>query len=106
MGGQVVRGATEADVAAAFVMRAGGRFFVIVFGQGRHLIKPGTCEERFGLRVTLNSVDPKSLRAVDVSTLEANPFHGTRQASREATLGEFGINLDQDILRAAVSIRY
>jgi uncharacterized protein (TIGR04141 family) len=90
----------RASVSAAFVTRAGGRFFVLVFGQGRHLIKSGTCEERFGLRVTLNSVDPKSLRAVDVSTLEANPFHGTRQASREATLGEFGINLDQDILRA------
>lgn len=90
----------RASVAAAFVTRAGGRFFVIVFGQGRHLIKPGACEERFGLRVTLNCVDPKSLRAVDVSTLDANPFHGTRQASREATLGEFGINLDQDILRA------
>jgi uncharacterized protein (TIGR04141 family) len=90
----------RASVAAAFVTRAGGRFFVVVFGQGRHLIKPGACEERFGLRVTLNCVDPKSLRAVDVSTLEANPFHGTRQASREATLGEFGINLDQDILRA------
>jgi uncharacterized protein (TIGR04141 family) len=90
----------RSSVAAAFLTRAGGRFFVVVFGQGRHLIKSGVCEERFGLRVTLNSVDPKSLRAVDVSTLEANPFHGTRQASREATLGEFGINLDQDILRA------
>lgn len=90
----------RSSVAAAFVTRAGGRFFVVVFGQGRHLIRSGACEERFGLRVTLNSVDPNSLRAVDVSTLEANPFHGTRQASREATLGEFGINLDQDILRA------
>jgi uncharacterized protein (TIGR04141 family) len=90
----------RASVAAAFVTRTSGRFFVVVFGQGRHLIKSGACEERFGLRVTLNSVDPKSLRAVDVSTLEANPFHGTRQASREASLGEFGINLDQDILRA------
>jgi uncharacterized protein (TIGR04141 family) len=90
----------RSSVAAAFITRAGGRFFVVVFGQGRHLIKSGACEERFGLRVTLNSVDPNSLRAVDVSTLEANPFHGTRQASREATLGEFGINLDQDILRA------
>jgi uncharacterized protein (TIGR04141 family) len=73
----------RASAAAVFVTRAGGRFFIVVFGQGRHLIKPGACEERFGLRVTLNSVDPKSLRAVDVSTLEANPFHGTRQASRE-----------------------
>jgi uncharacterized protein (TIGR04141 family) len=90
----------RASGAAAFVTRTAGRFFVVVFGQGRHLIKSGTCEERLGLRVTLNSVDPKSLRAVDVSTLESNPFHGTRQASREASLGEFGINLDQDILRA------
>lgn len=91
---------SRASVSAAYITRAGGRLFAIVFGQGRHLLKAGTYEERFGLRVTLNSVDPKSLRAVDVSTLDANPFHGTRQASREATLGEFGINLDQDILRA------
>lgn len=91
---------SRASVSAAYITRAGGRLFAIVFGQGRHLLKGGSYEERFGLRVTLNSVDPKSLRAVDVSTLDANPFHGTRQASREATLGEFGINLDQDILRA------
>ena len=93
-------GLRRASVSAAYVTRAGGRLFAIVFGQGRHLLKGGSYEERFGLRVTLNSVDPKSLRAVDVSTLDANPFHGTRQASREAALGEFGINLDQDILRA------
>jgi uncharacterized protein (TIGR04141 family) len=91
---------SRASVSAVYITRAGGRLFGIVFGQGRHLLKGGSYEERFGLRVTLNSVDPKSLRAVDVSTLDANPFHGTRQASREATLGEFGINLDQDILRA------
>lgn len=93
-------GLRRASVSAAYITRAGGRLFAIVFGQGRHLLKGGSYEERFGLRVTLNSVDPKSLRAVDVSTLDANPFHGTRQASREAALGEFGINLDQDILRA------
>lgn len=87
-------------MSAAYITRVGGRLFAIAFGQGRHLLKEGSYEERFGLRVTLNSVDPKSLRAVDVSTLDANPFHGTRQASREAALGEFGINLDQDILRA------
>ena len=93
-------GLRRASVSAAYITRAGGRLFAIVFGQGRHLLQGGSYEERFGLRVTLNSVDPKSLRAVDVSTLDANPFHGTRQASREAALGEFGVNLDQDILRA------
>ena len=91
---------SRASVSAAYITRAGGRLFAIVFGQGRHLLRGGAYEERFGLRVTLNSVDPDSLRAVDVSTLDANPFHGTRQASREAALGEFGVNLDQDILRA------
>jgi uncharacterized protein (TIGR04141 family) len=65
----------RASVAAAFVTLTAGRFFVLVVGKGRHLIKAGACEERFGLRVTLNSVDPKCLHAVDVSTLEANPFH-------------------------------
>jgi uncharacterized protein (TIGR04141 family) len=89
-----------ASVSAVYITRVSGRLFALVFGHGRHLLRPGVCEERFGLRTTLNSVDPKSLRAVDVSSLEANPFHGKRQASREAPLGEFGVNLDQDILRA------
>jgi uncharacterized protein (TIGR04141 family) len=50
------------DAAAAFVTRTSGRFFVIVFGQGRHLIKSGACEDRFGLRVTLNSVQNRGQR--------------------------------------------
>ena len=87
-------------VTAVFLVRAGGRLFALVFGQGRHLLREGSCEERFGLRVTLNSVDPRLLRGVDVSTLESNPFHAKRQASRAAPLGQFGLNLDQDILRA------
>jgi uncharacterized protein (TIGR04141 family) len=88
------------SVSAVFLIRSAGRVFALVFGQGRHLLRPGICEERFGLRVTLNSVDPDELRAVDVSTLESNPFHAKRQASRAAPLGEFGLDLDQDILRA------
>ena len=88
------------SVSAVFLIRSAGRLFALVFGQGRHLLRPGACEERFGLRVTLNSVDPDELRAVDVSTLESNPFHAKRQASRAAPLGEFGLDLDQDILRA------
>lgn len=87
-------------VSAIFLTRAGNRLFALSFGHGRHLLNPGCYEERFGLRVTLNSVDPDMLRAVDVTTLEANPFHGKRQATRAAPLGEFGLNLDQDLLRA------
>ena len=90
----------NASVAAIFLTRAGKRLFALSFGHGRHLLNPNAIEERFGLRVTLNSVDPDLLRAVDITTLEANPFHGKRQAARAAPLGEFGLNLDQDILKA------
>lgn len=90
----------NASVSAILLTRASGRLFALSFGHGRHLLNPGCYEERFGLRVTLNSVDAEQLRAVDITTLEANPFHGKRQAARAAPLGEFGLNLDQDLLRA------
>lgn len=90
----------NASVSAIFITRAAKRLFALSFGHGRYLLNLGCCEARFGLRVTLNSVDPDLLRAVDVTTLEANPFHGKRQAARAAPLGEFGLNLDQDLLRA------
>ncbi len=90
----------NASVSAIYLTKAAGRLFALAFGHGRHLLRAGSFEERFGLRATLNSVHPDFLRSVDVTTLESNPFHAKRQASRASPLGEFGLNLDQDILRA------
>jgi len=88
-----------ASVSAILLIRTAGRLFALSFGHGRHMLSGGCYEERFGLRVTLNSINPDELRAVDVTTLEANPFHAKHQAARAAPLGEFGLNLDQDLLR-------
>jgi uncharacterized protein (TIGR04141 family) len=88
-----------ASVSAAYVTQASSRLFALCFGHGRHLINSAAVEERFGLRVTLNAVDPEQLRAVELTTLEANPIHGKRQPSRAGSLGEFGLNLDQDLMR-------
>ena len=44
------------------------RIFAVVFGHGRHLLNDGVTEERFGLKVVLNSVDPKNLRSIDKTT--------------------------------------
>lgn len=93
------RNIRNASVSAVFLTRASNRLFAITFGHGRHLLDLNAIEERFGLRVTLNSVNPDELRAVDVTTLDANPMHGKRQPSHAAPLGEFGLNLDQDVLR-------
>lgn len=93
------RNVRNASVSAIFLTRASSRLFAIIFGHGRHLLDSNAIEERFGLRATLNSVNPDELRAVDITTLDANPMHGKRQPSHAAPLGEFGLNLDQDVLR-------
>jgi len=91
----------NASNGAALVVEAGGRTFALCFGQGRHLLAPGAWEENFGLRVTLNSVDPKRLRSVDRRTFDAYTSHTRTQTSIEGDVSAFGLNVEQDLLRAA-----
>jgi uncharacterized protein (TIGR04141 family) len=90
----------NANTAALYVTAIGGRTFAVAFGYGRHLLAPGSWEEDFGLRVTLNSVDASRIRSVDRMSLDAIGQHSQIQASREANISEFGLDLDQDLLRA------
>jgi uncharacterized protein (TIGR04141 family) len=85
---------------AAFIVRAGGRLFALTFGQGRHLLKPGVWEERFGLLVTVNAIAPESLRSIDRKTLDENVRHTREQVSRRSSIAAFGLNPEQDLLRA------
>ena len=77
-----------------------GRAFLLAFGQGRHLLEPDSYEERFGLRVTLNSIGADRVRSIDKHTLDTIGRHTRVQASKEATAGEFGLDIEQDLLRA------
>lgn len=76
------------------------RAFLIAFGQGRHLLKTGCYEERFGLKVTLNSIAADHVRSIDKQTLDTLGRHTRVQASKEATASEFGLDIEQDLLRA------
>lgn len=88
------------NVSAVFVTRAAGRTFAITFGAGRHLLRPDTFQEDFGLRTTLNSVSPDRIRTLDRKTLDATGRHAKEQASRNISIIEFGLDIDKDILRA------
>jgi uncharacterized protein (TIGR04141 family) len=57
--------------------------FVIAFGVGRHLLKDGVIEERFGLKVVLNSVGRDSFRSIDKTTLGSVPTAGDILISRD-----------------------
>lgn len=78
-------------------------YFAISFGQGRHLLKEGVVEERFGLRVVLNSVGPQSFRSIDKTTLGAVPKHSKEQMSRDVAPAEFGIDIEQDLVSSVTA---
>ncbi|MGA3117668.1 MAG: TIGR04141 family sporadically distributed protein [Syntrophobacteraceae bacterium] len=90
-------------VSGVFVIEIKGRWFVLAFGQGgRFLIKDDVYEERFGLLCALNSVDPKTFRCVDVQSLDAIQSHTRIQSGLEATPDQFGLDVEQDMLKAIV----
>jgi len=72
--------------------------FAVSFGFGRSLLNEGVIEDRFGLRVVLNAVDPKSLRSIDKTTLGSIPKQSREQMSREGVAANFGIDIEQDLI--------
>lgn len=97
--GQVVN-VHNASSAAIWTVQAGEKAYALSFGYGKSLLRPGTWEEDFGLRVTLNAVDPSRIRSIDRVKFDAISQHSQIQASREANIIEFGLDVEQDILRA------
>jgi uncharacterized protein (TIGR04141 family) len=91
---------TTASASAVLFMGRNERLFALTFGYGRNMLKPGAWEEDFGLKVTLNAVDRTKITTVDRTTLDAIGQHSRIQASREADIQEFGLDLEQDLLRA------
>ncbi len=87
-----------ASSAAIWTVQAGERAYALSFGYGKSLLRPGTWEEDFGLRVTLNAVDPSRIRSIDRVKFDAISQHSQIQASREANIIEFGLDVEhQDI---------
>jgi len=87
-------------VSAVVLIESSGRLFALAFGQGRHILGPDCWEERFGLRVALNSLDPTKIRSVDKQTLDSDGKQARVQSHRETKVTEFGIDIERDLLRA------
>lgn len=91
------------SVSAVLLIEVKSRWFALTFGQrGRFLLKDDVCEERFGLLCALNSVDPKTFRCVDVQSLDAIQSHTRIQSGQETTPDQFGLDVEQDMLKAIV----
>lgn len=88
------------NASALWLIPIGGRLFACAFGYGRMLLDPAVFEEDFGLKVTLNCVDPTKVHSIDRTTLDTISRHSQIQASHLAPIGEFGLDVEQDILQA------
>ena len=89
---------------AVLLLRIDGDVFAFAFGYGRYLIEQSLFIQDFGLRTALNTLDDKSLRSVDLHTLEDQPVQKRSQAARDSEVGVFGIDISRDILRAVTGV--
>lgn len=86
---------TSANVGAVFIVRHLGATFLFSFGSGFHLLKPEAIERDFGLKVTLNSVDPDKLRSLDKASYDHNPLNSRTQSTRDVDI--FNLHLDSEM---------
>lgn len=87
-------------VGAALVIRVHNRIFTLTFGSGHHLLVNDSIERDFGLRITLNSVDPDKLRSLDKSNYEDNPLNSRNQSPRNVGIFDLEIDSETDMLYA------
>lgn len=87
------------SVGAVLVYRA-DRTFLISFGHGFHLIKDDCVERDFGLRVTLNSVEPGKLRSLDKASYDNNPLNFRTQSSRDLDIFDLEMDSEMEMLYA------
>jgi uncharacterized protein (TIGR04141 family) len=90
----------NSTVSGVLFFKAKGRLFAATFGFGRYLLKPDCYELDFGLKATLNTVDPDRLRSLDIRTFEEATVHTRRQTSRNSSLDAFSVDVQRDVLGA------
>jgi uncharacterized protein (TIGR04141 family) len=95
-----LNGLVNSTTSAVFVIPAGKRTFALTFGYGRFLLAPGSTENGFGLRVTLNSVDPNAIRSIDKTSFDSLVSHTRTQGSLAGTPMQLGIDAERDLMRA------
>ena len=85
----------SSNVGAVFIVRVSGATFILSFGTGFHLLKPESIERDFGLKVTLNSVDPDKLRSLDKASYDHNPLNSRTQSTKDVDI--FNLHLDSEM---------
>ncbi len=85
---------------AVLIVEAETRTFAITYGHGRSLIKREAWEQDFGIKVVLNTVDPHRIRQIERNSFDAILQSSSSQSAREASIDEFGLDVEQDVIKS------
>lgn len=88
------------SASAVLILEHEGRSYLLTFGYGRGMIQDGVTESRFGLLATLNAIDPDRIRSLDRRSFERVQRHSREQTSQDSGFSAFGLNVEQDLVRA------
>lgn len=80
----------------------GERIFAVTFGGGWQMMEKEAIEENFGLRTTLNLINPKGLRSIDKKNLSLVQKRSKENIGKEGVVSDFGIDIDQDLIQSVV----
>ena len=91
----------QSNSRAVFIVNIEGckNYFAITFGQGLYLLNDSAIEEKFGLRVLLNSVQHDRLKLVTKQTLDGNHNLSTMQLPLASDIYEFNIDTETDLVK-------
>lgn len=74
------------------------RTFALTMGYGKHMLKDDVVEERFGLKVILNTISPNSLRRINKINIGGNQKLSNEQLPLKAGIRDFGLDINRDLV--------
>ncbi len=80
------------------LLRVRGRIFAATFGHGFAALNRSKLEADFGLKVTLNTVDPKKLRSVQARNVDPTTVSKQLVVNQDSALSVFDVDFYQDLL--------
>jgi uncharacterized protein (TIGR04141 family) len=89
---------------AVLMFRQKDAAFALTFGMGYHLLNLDMVERDFGLKVTLNSVNPDKLRSLDKASYEANPLNTRSQSPKDVDIFDLRIDTESDMVYALTGV--
>lgn len=74
------------------------KIFAVTMGYGKNMLKVNVTEERFGLKVILNTIKPDSLRRINKVNIGGNQKLSNEQLPLESDISDFGFDINRDLV--------